>query len=281
MLTNQERAVRSQQQAGSIVTITPTEARRMLEKNRNIRQVRPMVVAQYTREMLAGRWRLNGETIKLDADGWLVDGQHRLLACIESDRPFTTWLITNATGDGVDEGRSRSFHDLMGGRGIVGKTIAGALVRTIYFLSSGGDPWQRSDKIGNQTLMEFYEGMPPARFERALRIGIANQKPIPGTAVAAIAYQVGETEAGFELVEEFFSGMSKLVGLPEGGAQIRLLKWAEGARANNKGQGSLGRRAMYVASGRAWNAYVQGRMVTGMSLWSRIHDSPLPKLITR
>jgi hypothetical protein len=47
--------------------------------------------------MIDGRWLLNGKTIILDETGAVLNGQHRLLACIKADRAFETWLV-----EGVD-----------------------------------------------------------------------------------------------------------------------------------------------------------------------------------
>jgi hypothetical protein len=70
----------------SIVAVTPKLAERWLSANYNgQRKVRRSTVAKYAREMAAGEWRGdNGQSITFSADGWLVDGQHRLRAVIES-----------------------------------------------------------------------------------------------------------------------------------------------------------------------------------------------------
>jgi hypothetical protein len=43
--------------------------------------------------MMKGRWLLDGKTIILDETGAVLNGRHRLLACIEADRAFETWLV--------------------------------------------------------------------------------------------------------------------------------------------------------------------------------------------
>jgi hypothetical protein len=130
--------------------------------------------------------------------------------------------------------------------------------------------------------MAFFESMDHVRFERARALGAANQRPIPGTTVGIVAYQVGDSDTGFELVTEFFTGISKMVGLSEDGPQLKLLRWAEKVRTGNR-QGSIWRRAMYVATARAWNAYVTGQPMRGhaQGLYNKIHEAPLPKLLTK
>ncbi|MDO0930218.1 hypothetical protein QQY66_00225 [Streptomyces sp. DG2A-72] len=57
------------------VDVSPALARHWLtEHNTHNRSLRPRVVAAYARDMHAGRWMDNGETIKFAADGTLLDG---------------------------------------------------------------------------------------------------------------------------------------------------------------------------------------------------------------
>lgn len=69
------------------VLISPEIAKQLFDsriKNRTINWKR---VHLYTEEMKAGRWRMNGETIKVNADGRLLDGQHRCLAVMDYGKP--------------------------------------------------------------------------------------------------------------------------------------------------------------------------------------------------
>ncbi len=52
-------------------------------------------MAEYANAMKSGEWKYNGESIKVCTDGSLLDGQHRLEACIESGVTFDTLLVTN------------------------------------------------------------------------------------------------------------------------------------------------------------------------------------------
>lgn len=100
-------------QAGAepqVVTITPDQADRILKTNYQNRTINSSRVNQYARDMETGRWRVNGETIILDEEGRLLDGQHRLAACVKSNRPFDTILVRGVERDArltVDSGMSR------------------------------------------------------------------------------------------------------------------------------------------------------------------------------
>ena len=85
--------------------ITPEMAKEFLAANaQNQRKVNKSRVAKYAGEMLNGTWIYNGESIVITESGKLIDGQHRLLAVIESDIEIEVALITDVPDeqDGID-----------------------------------------------------------------------------------------------------------------------------------------------------------------------------------
>ncbi|MEH7879332.1 hypothetical protein V7799_17715 [Rhizobium laguerreae] len=67
------------------VMVTPEMAENILAARGPNRNVSASVINKYARDMLAGRWQLNGQTIKISKDGQLLDGQHRLEAAKKQD----------------------------------------------------------------------------------------------------------------------------------------------------------------------------------------------------
>ena len=59
-----------------IRTITPQEAKEILEGQIKNRKLSQQTILRYAKQMKAGRWKLNGETITFGG-GMLIDGQHR------------------------------------------------------------------------------------------------------------------------------------------------------------------------------------------------------------
>src|SRR5262249_28100191 len=77
-----------------IITVTPELAARWLKRNHANRKVRARHVSRLVRAMRAGEWDdLNGDTIRFSDNHELLDGQHRLLACIEAQQAFTTLVV--------------------------------------------------------------------------------------------------------------------------------------------------------------------------------------------
>lgn len=76
-----------------IVTITPEEAVHMLETNGCNRPLNDQHVRRIARQIMDGKWRFNGDTIKISTGNDILDGQHRLWAIIESKTPVQTVVV--------------------------------------------------------------------------------------------------------------------------------------------------------------------------------------------
>ena len=77
--------------------ITPELAKKYLANNKINRGLNKNSVAKYATSMQEGRWKLNGEPIQFNCDGTLINGQHRLQACVRADTSFDT-LVARESG---------------------------------------------------------------------------------------------------------------------------------------------------------------------------------------
>ena len=96
------------------VLITKEVADKMLGHNsNNYRRVKRALVDKYARAMMEGMWKENGEPIVFDEDGVLKDGQHRLLAVLESGVAVKMLVIRGVKRDisTFDEGGVRTVGD--------------------------------------------------------------------------------------------------------------------------------------------------------------------------
>lgn len=95
----------------SMEIITPEKAKLYLEKNtNNYRILSKNKVRDYANDIRNGLWVENGEGIVFGANGELKDGQHRLNAIVEADKPIMT-LVVRGVNDDVnifDSGMGRS-----------------------------------------------------------------------------------------------------------------------------------------------------------------------------
>lgn len=104
----------------SIEEITPEIAEQYLELNyKSNRPLKQVSVNQLARDMSEGKFILNPSApIIFTEDGTLIDGQHRLWACVQCGCPFKTFVVRGAdekTYDVIDIGNTRSVADVIGG----------------------------------------------------------------------------------------------------------------------------------------------------------------------
>mgnify|MGYP003646291955 CR=1 FL=1 len=101
----------------SLRNITPIMADSILTRsNINNRRVNDRRVAEYSESMLNGDWVFNGDSIRFAANGNLLDGQHRLLACIKSNTAHTFLVVSNMAekiGLTIDSGKNRNGGDAL------------------------------------------------------------------------------------------------------------------------------------------------------------------------
>ena len=105
-------------QKTQVVRMTPDMARDILKNNTNNRNVKRDRVSLYATEMEKGRWQLNGESIVIDENGNLKDGQHRLMAVVKSQCTVPMVVVTGVDADCsiYDRGSSRSVRNMRIGR---------------------------------------------------------------------------------------------------------------------------------------------------------------------
>lgn len=100
----------------SIETITPDDARKYLERNRN-RKVRQRRVEWYASLMQAGRWHIGTDAIGFDRNGNLINGQHRLMAIEYAGVPVRMVVVRGLEPDvykHLDSGDPRALKDHIG-----------------------------------------------------------------------------------------------------------------------------------------------------------------------
>jgi hypothetical protein len=106
----------SDQPTVEILDVSPDLAESWLALNSNNRNVRRAAIEAYARDMQAGRWLVNGETIKFDVTGALRDGQHRLSAVVAADATVPMVVVRGLAPDvmpTVDAGAKRTYSDTL------------------------------------------------------------------------------------------------------------------------------------------------------------------------
>ncbi len=123
-----------------IVDITPFVALDYLGHNTHNRPIRDRVIAAYAADMENGDWRWNGEGIKFDVNDVLLDGQHRLLAIIQSESTIRMPVFRGLPPEAqetMDGGAKRKFSDVLQLRGESSYIALAGIVRRVHLWESG------------------------------------------------------------------------------------------------------------------------------------------------
>lgn len=97
-----------------MVLVTPDKAKNWLRSNTINRDVRQSHVDRLASDMASGRWLVTHQGVAFNCDGTLLDGQHRLLAIIQSGT--SQWMcVTNGLPansiSAIDDHQKRSTAD--------------------------------------------------------------------------------------------------------------------------------------------------------------------------
>ena len=112
--------------------ITPDMAKKILaHRNKNNRPIRYTHLEKLSEAIEKGEWKVTNQGIAFDADGNLIDGQHRLAAILQTRQTVKMMVATNMDAgifDVVDTGSKRSTGDALDILGSEhGRTVSAAL----------------------------------------------------------------------------------------------------------------------------------------------------------
>jgi hypothetical protein len=149
--------------SSEVMTITPEIATDMLMDNKSNRAIRRLVVKAYAKDMANGEWRITHQGIAINEKGNVVDGQHRLLAVIESGCSVPMFVTTYKGNVGallapIDLQARRSISDITG----IGPRFVEALTFIIRNLVNYGISHRIETDVINFTenypdIMEWYK----------------------------------------------------------------------------------------------------------------------------
>lgn len=239
--------------------ITPEVAKGYLAANRGNRRVRRSVVQRYAADMQAGQWHLGTGAIVVDVNGVLIDGQHRLLACIEADAAFPCVVfegVDPAAKAGIDQGAKRSLSDVLSWKGEVNATNLAAAVR-VGWTWSNGDPFNRHRVPSVDETLDWLDRNPSIRSAVIDAQPCRRQFYCPLAVVAATLHRLRLVDAAG--ADEFLEQVETGANLPVGAPALALRNWMTGQAAS----ATTGRRPLppvyHFVWVKAWNYFVLGR----------------------
>lgn len=259
-----------------VETITPEQALEYLTANVHNRTVRTKRVSKYANEMRNGQWRLTGEAIKFDRTGRLVDGQHRLLAVLESE-VTTEFLVVRGVDedafDVLDNGLTRNYGDVLKANGFTDVNVLAASARIV--LGYEHDALSNADVMTNiankqAVVKELSRDERYDRYVTGARLGHRANR-FGGNSTATAGFYVLATEHwSEELVETFLERVITGVGLEAGSPALALRNWWANGRASKNTEHLAGMI-------RAWNAHVTGSDLRIVR--SHVPGQPFPRIV--
>jgi hypothetical protein len=252
--------------------ITPEIAASMLTTNVRNRPISRQHVTRLAEAMRRGEWELNGSTVKVAATGRLLDGQHRLSACVESGVAFDTLVVcglpeeTFSTIDQVSRGRK--IADVLAiETGANMKNVAAALAVLYQFgrfheIQSNDRPARDEFSVGvARAILEKHPGIVDS-------VATSNSIPIWRNAqCAAVHYLFGMVDG--ELANDFADVMRS--GAAETRRPFNLFR--EGLIRLRATSATPNRRDAAARAIKAFNAERSGRRV-GILTWRTNEEFP-------
>jgi hypothetical protein len=207
----------------AIILVTPEIAERYLEGQRRNRTLRRRQIEFLVRELQRGEWKFNGETLILDEDGQMLDGQHRCHSCIKSGVPFLTLVVRNISHkarDRIDTGSKRTNGDILGMEGVTSPQLAAAVVAKLLQQRHNGDWWEANMRPSGHEVSSNLEEFPGIHQHFSVGKDLARQLG-GGTSLWVVAryltFQIDEPTARL-----FWEKVVTGIGLEPGDPELRL-----------------------------------------------------------
>jgi hypothetical protein len=186
---------------GRRVTIDPGLAREVLRLNwANNRPISNAVVERYAAEMSAGEWRYNGEQISFDEKRRLLQGQHRLTACVRAAVAIVTDVAFDIDSESyatIDRGRPKSGADIARYEGVEDNHSAfAAAVKVVYRFDAGIEANRKLKTEQERDAFRRYPDIGPwVKLAVSMRFGAVKGLKGPTGVLAALLYLCARVDA--------------------------------------------------------------------------------------
>ena len=243
-------------------TITPQIAATYLALSQGNRVLRRTRLESYAEQMKKGEWRVTGEPIIFSHTS-LINGHHRLQACIASGSEFQSMVVRGVDAsayDVIDSGLMRSVADALG-PDVRNQKLCAAVARLYlaYEANITDNPRTIHVKVTRQMLIDHVRQNEDLYAWATESHAAVQRSPLTSTAFAVFRMIVGQQH---ELLEEFCTGVRTGANLEMGDPRLALRNWA--ARTDSRSS-----EVHLSAMIRAWNAYRKHASLSRIMPWFR------------
>lgn len=243
-------------------TITPQIAKKLLENNSGNRPINAVHVEELVKEIKAGRWKVNGDMIRLSVSGRILDGQHRLTAIIKAGMTMQTWVgegLDDDIFDTIDVGKRRSGGDTLGCLGEKNAyRLSAALILVDKYMTGRVE---RGATYSNGEMQELLEKYPEVR--ESIQ-SLKGRKLILPAILDSCHYLFSRKDhaAANLFLERVLRGSGLAEGDPEYVLREKLV-------ANSLAKAKLSKAHVFALCIKAWNHSRSGRKITHLKLTER------------
>lgn len=257
-----------------VVQVSPTLAERLLSTNSKNRPLVAGRVEKYARDMTVGNWKMNAETVKIDVNGDLLDGQHRLWAVIESGATVPLMIVEGLDPEvmpTIDTGRARTAADALSlASGAKSAALLAGALRWMYWYGMRPRPENfNTARPTHSELITLYEGNPD--FNEAVRAAhnhVQAKRLVPGSILVftyAMAVRVDAAKAGAWL-QLLNDGSNMDVKHPVHQLRERMI-------ANRGASAKLTPMDVAALAAKSWAQFLTGKRTTNLR-WAAAEDFP-------
>lgn len=265
----------------TVEKVTPERAAEWLRLNVNNRNVRPHTVGQYAEDMRQGRWRVNGDPVRFNDAGELVDGQHRLEACVVADVAFDTVVIRGLSDEDkvtFDSGVKRTLADVLKFRGERSTHQLAAGIRACWLYENHPNPLtgRAHRKPSPPELLAWFERNREVQASVDVAGHVRRQVAIPATAIV-VPHFFGMKVSPEDTVD-FFEKLRTGLDLHHGSPVMALRRYLELLRPKRDKPPPEHTTALVI---KAFNLYRAGEEVE-LLMWRAggRNSEPYPRIKT-
>lgn len=250
--------------------ITPSLAEEYLKQNASNRPIRANHVRRLAAEMPT--WKMNGDAIRFSANGRLIDGQHRLAACVESGIAFSSFVVRGleeSVFDTIDQCKVRTAGDIIHIAGEKNSSDMARALTLLWRLENGA--LGEASYPNSRERIEVLSRHPNLRISIDYGVALDVNRIIPRALVAFLHYIGGTIDPvkTKEFLEKLATGANLSPNSP-------ILKFREAAIEMNSARKRPPHKAdvLVALAFKAMQSHYDGREITRYLHYKRTEKFP-------
>lgn len=264
--------------SAELVTITPDMAEKWVNTQISNRALSNYHTGWLEGELQRGEWVINGDAIRFNEKGHLIDGQHRLIACLRAQIPFTTFVIYGLPENAfvtIDTGKPRNLGQVLELSGEKYTSQLAHMLRIIWHYHMHGEKMLLvREKPSNQQLLQILDYNPGVRdgFNFCERIGVNKIMPLSTAALIHYVTSQADKQKAKVFIEEVAYGTKLEDGFAPHALRIKI-------QSMKKSGAHVSYVHRYAWAMIAWNAFLNGQKIYPEEIqWRRTktQTDPMP-----